>query len=65
MVLTEKQQVVTTIEAAKLLGMTRRSVYRWLERGWLEGTVLPNGTIRVTVDSIKKASTGTRLNASL
>lgn len=65
MVLTEKQQVVTTIEAAKLLGMTRRSVYRWLERGWLEGTVLPNGTIRVTVDSIKKALTGARLNASL
>ncbi len=51
-------EIMTTKEAAKLLGMSRCSVYRWLNRGWITGITLPNGTIRVIRTSIDKVLAG-------
>jgi len=51
-------ELLTTKEAAKLLGVARCTIYRWLNRHWITGITLPNGTIRVIRDSIDKVLAG-------
>lgn len=50
--------LVTPEEAATMLGLHRCTIYRWLARGWLDSVRLPNNTIRVTIESIKKVRSG-------
>lgn len=50
--------LVTTKEAAKLLGISRCTLYRWLKRDWITGIKLPNGTIRIARVSIDRAMAG-------
>lgn len=44
---TELPELLTVKRAAKELGMSKCSVYRWVKRGWLSYVRLPNGTIRI------------------
>ncbi len=55
MVTRVRTDFVTAKEAAVLLHLSKWSVYRWLKRGWLDGVMLPNGTIRITLSSINQA----------
>jgi excisionase family DNA binding protein len=42
------QDTVTPKEAAKILGISNATIYRWLKRGWINGIILPNGYIRIS-----------------
>lgn len=42
-----KDRLLTAKEAAKLLGVARCTLYRWIKREWIVGIFLPNGTIRI------------------
>jgi len=44
--------LLTPKEAAKMLGVSRCTIYRWLKRGWLIKIYLPNGCIRIPQGSI-------------
>lgn len=55
---TSTNALLTTKEAAKLLGVARCTVYRWLNRNWITGITLPNGTIRVFRESIDRVLAG-------
>ena len=46
------RELLTIKEAAKTMGMSKCSVYRWVKRGWLIYVRLPNGTIRIPDHSI-------------
>ena len=49
---TTRDGLLTPKEAAKLLEVSRCTVYRWLKRKWLIGIRLPNGTVRIPRASI-------------
>ena len=49
--------LVTPKVAAKVLGVSTYTVYRWLKRGWLDGITLPNGTKRVSWTSLNRVLT--------
>jgi excisionase family DNA binding protein len=40
-------------EAAALLSVSRWTIYRWLEQGWLEGTKIGKGSMRVFCSSLE------------
>jgi len=44
---TTRNELLTPKEAAKVLGIARCSIYRWIKNGWIVGITLPNGTIRI------------------
>ena len=44
---TELPELLTVKRAARELGMSKCSIYRWVKRGWLAYIRLPNGTIRI------------------
>ncbi len=50
--------LLTPKEAAKLLGVSRGTIYRWVKRKWLAYIELPNGTIRVQRQSINSVLAG-------
>jgi excisionase family DNA binding protein len=52
--------LVTAREAAKLLGVSKCTVYRWLKRGWIVGITLPNGTKRIPRVSIERMLAGAK-----
>ncbi len=54
----DTKELLTTREAAKLLGLARCTIYRWLSRGWIVGITLPNGTIKIPKSSINKLLDG-------
>lgn len=45
-------ELLTVKQTAKVLGMSKCSVYRWVKRGWIAYVKLPNGTIRILQTSI-------------
>jgi len=47
-------KLYTLEEVAKMLGLSRRTMYRWVRRGWISIVVLPNGQIRVPSSEIEK-----------
>lgn len=49
---TKLPDLLTVKQAAKELGMSKCSVYRWVKRGWLLWIRLPNGTIRILLASV-------------
>ncbi len=55
-----RNELITTKEAARLLHVSRCTIYRWLKRDWLVGITLPNGTIRIARMSVEKAMTGVK-----
>lgn len=40
-------KLLTAKEAAQMLGISRCTLYRWLQHDWIAGITLPNGTIRI------------------
>ena len=55
---TTQDTFLTTQEAAKFLGISKCSVYRWLKRGWIVGIILPNKTIRISQASLDNILSG-------
>ncbi len=49
---TQPIKLLTVKQAAKELGISKCSVYRWVKRRWLTSWRLPNGTIRIPQRSI-------------
>lgn len=49
---TVTDRLLTPKEAAKVLGVSRCTVYRWLKRGWLTEISLPSGCIRIPRASV-------------
>lgn len=43
---------VTTVEAAKMLGVDRSTVRKWYDRGYLRGWTMPTGARRIEKKSI-------------
>ena len=41
--MTSDQKYLSPRELADALGMARPTIIRWLKRGWVEHTTLPNG----------------------
>lgn len=41
-------------EAGRLLGFSTHTLYRWIQRGWMEATPLPNGRYVVTAKEIER-----------
>lgn len=41
-------------EAGRQLGFSTHTLYRWIQRGWLEATPLPNGRYVVTAKEVER-----------
>lgn len=52
------EMLLTPEQAAKKLGMSRCSVYRWVKRNWLASVRMPNGTIRIPQTSVDAVLAG-------
>jgi hypothetical protein len=51
-----KQRAFLPIDFAALLAdVTRRTIYRWMDRGWLHWRTIPNGRRLVCLQSLTKA----------
>ena len=46
--------LLTVKQAAKELGISKCSVYRWVKRRWIAHAKMPNGTIRIPRTSVNK-----------
>ena len=55
---TTRDELLTPKVAAKVLGIARCSVYRWLKNGWIIGITLPNGTIRIPKAVVERILAG-------
>ena len=53
-------ELLTVKRAAKELGMSKCSVYRWVKRGWLIHIRQPNGDIRILRASVDKILIGSK-----
>ena len=51
-------QTVFINTAAALLGVSRRTIYNYIKSGRLDTVRTPNGSQRVTIDSLLRASVG-------
>lgn len=60
MVTNTRLESVTVKQAAKELGISKCSVYRWVKRGWIMHFKLPNGTIRIPQGSIDTVLAGSK-----
>lgn len=50
----EEHQFISVREAAGILGVSKRTIYRWLKGAkWFEWTKLPNGAIRISRVSVE------------
>ena len=58
---TEMEELVSVKEAAKALGISKCSLYRWRKRGWIAGIMLPNGTIRIPQAALDRILADKRL----
>lgn len=47
-----EHELLTVKEAAKMLGVSRWTIYRWLQREWIVGITLPNRQKRILRASI-------------
>lgn len=51
-------RALTPVQVAQRLGLDRKTVYRWIRAGWLEGAVqLPNGRWRIPADVVEGIAT--------
>ena len=50
--------LLTPKEAAKLLGIARCSLYRWIKRDLIAHIYLPNGTIRIPKAVVERVLSG-------
>uniref|UniRef100_A0A6H1Z7P0 Putative DNA binding, helix-turn-helix domain containing protein n=1 Tax=viral metagenome TaxID=1070528 RepID=A0A6H1Z7P0_9ZZZZ len=55
---TTDTKLLTTKEAAEILGVAKCTIYRWLNRGWLCSITLPNGNKRIPKVAVDKALSG-------
>ncbi len=55
---TKSTELLTVKQAAKELGVSKCTIYRWVKRKWLMYVRLPNGTIRIMRISINAALAG-------
>lgn len=46
--------LLTTSEVAKLLGVTRGTIWRWVRDGRLPAVTLPTGTLRVRREDVER-----------
>ena len=46
-------ELLTVKQAAKELGISKCTIYRWVKREWIVYMRLPNGTIRIPPASIR------------
>ncbi len=58
-----EQSLLRVEEVAKLLRISRWTVYRWLEEGRLEGTKLNRGSLRIFRESVTALVDGHRTPA--
>jgi excisionase family DNA binding protein len=61
MVTETPERFVSAKEAAEILGISKCTLYRWLKRGWIVGTTLPNGTIRIAGSALDRVLNGSTL----
>ncbi len=54
MVVKHDKPFLTPKEAAKILKVSRCTIYRWLRREWITGITLPSGAKRITRASVDK-----------
>lgn len=45
-------------ETAEILGISKCTLYRWIKRKWIFGVTLPNGTIRISLESVEEILAG-------
>ena len=55
---TTRDGLLTPKEAARIIGVARCTIYRWLKAGWITGITLPNGTIRIPKAVVDKVLSG-------
>jgi excisionase family DNA binding protein len=48
------QDTFTPKEAARQLGISNATIYRWLKNNWINGIRLPNGYIRIPRVEVEK-----------
>ena len=51
-------ELLTVKQAAVILGISKCSVYRWVNRKWIMFVRLPNGTIRIPRTTINVVLAG-------
>lgn len=48
----EDRRRVNIVTACAIAGVSRRTIYRWLERGTLEAVRTPGGQLRIYADTL-------------
>jgi excisionase family DNA binding protein len=54
----EERTLLTINEAARLVRVNRKTIYRWIHSGILEHCVLPSGLTRIFKDSLIRIPSG-------
>ncbi len=52
------ERLLRTGEAAKLLGVSRHSIYRWIEKGLIRAVRLPSGRYRIPESEVRRILEG-------
>jgi predicted site-specific integrase-resolvase len=47
-----EREAVPIYKAMALVGVSRATIYRWIERGWVHGVQLPSGRQMICRDSL-------------
>ena len=55
--------LITPKAAANLLGKSRKTVYRWFDKGWLAGRRYPSGSILISRESVEELIANCTLQA--
>lgn len=55
--MTEERTTVSIMQACELVGVTRRTIYNWIEAGKVEYRRTAGGSIRIFTDSLWQADT--------
>ncbi|KKL16986.1 hypothetical protein LCGC14_2490090 [marine sediment metagenome] len=53
-------ELLTLKKAAKKLGISKCTLYRWVNKDWIRYVRLPNSSIRIPQDAIDSILTGSR-----
>ena len=46
------RRLVNTVKAAEIAGVTKRTIYNWVRRGWVEHVETPSGGVRIYADTL-------------
>lgn len=60
---TESKLLLSITEVTKKLGVSRRTVYNWIESGKVEILRVPSGCVRVVAESLLTDKAGKRLES--